>query len=48
MNWARRFIQFNIRLSNNLDALLPARFCLDGNSDFQKAAETFSIALRKL
>lgn len=36
MSWIRRFINFNVYLSNKLDELLPARFRLDGNADFQK------------
>lgn len=36
MNWVRRFISFNAYLSNKMDELLPARFRLDGNADFQK------------
>lgn len=36
MGLARRFIDYNRRLSDKLDRLLPSRFRIDGNTDFQK------------
>jgi SAM-dependent methyltransferase len=40
VNFVRRLINFNFYLSNKLDELLPARFRVDGNSDFRNTFVT--------
>jgi SAM-dependent methyltransferase len=36
MSLLRKFIALNVKVSNKIDYLLPKRFLIDGNSDFQK------------